>query len=393
MSAQGVWQFPICLLIVALSGARGEDAAPVARGDSHCSALVRQLGHEEFAVREQATAELLQIGLPALEALTYGAQDRDREIQYRSKRILRLVQKLDFERRLAGFAAGKKGPEYKLPGWDEFRDVFEDTLEMRGLFVGMQKAEPDVMEAVANGPQGVGNVLAMRCLEIQQNQRYAGRDVALENILALLFAAAGEQVTMDFQAESSLASLCYQPMVANAIKVADEADELTPGFVEGAALRKLLGIWVQQGTGWTAYQGLTLAMRYDLKEGLTPALEVVKNPGNQPYIRQHGVLAIAKFGDKSHEPILESLLDDETQCSSQKAGEKTYLTQIRDVALVALLVLRERDPKEFGFDRIVENTTTVFMTNSVGFENDEERKIVFDKWFELKAHEDNDESE
>ena len=47
---------------------------------------VQQLGDERFALRKQASRQLLKIGLPAISALQEGAQHLDREIRYRSRR-------------------------------------------------------------------------------------------------------------------------------------------------------------------------------------------------------------------------------------------------------------------------------------------------------------------
>ena len=47
--------------------------------------------------------------------------------------------------------------------------------------------------------------------------------------------------------------------------------------------------------------------------------------------------------------------------------------------------MKKLDPKKFGFDRIQEHPTNVFLTNTVGFENDAKRKQAFAKWNEYKA--------
>jgi hypothetical protein len=65
----------------------------------------------------------------------------------------------------------------------------------------------------------------------------------------------------------------------------------------------------------------------------------------------------------------------------------TYETQIRDVALAALVIMKKQDAKKFGFDRIQQNTTNVFSTNTVGFENDEKRDKALAKWKEFKSAE------
>jgi hypothetical protein len=340
-------------------------------------ALVQQLGAEHFAARERATSELIKMGLPGRKALEQGRGHADREIRYRCKRILSIVEELDFQRRLAGFAAGRNGGEYDLPGWTRYRGLFGDDGDARKLFVEMQKAEAGLMEAIENGPEGVGKVVDVRCLELQQSQRVLRQSISLGSIASLLFAAGDDNVHLNLQSESILSSLCHQSELRNAM-----LDTSKKKFVE-----KMLGAWIKRGDGWTAYQSLSLAMQYDLKEGLVPAAKALENPGSQPYVRQNAILAIAKLGDDSHIALLESALDDKSRCATQRIKDVTYQTQIRDVALAAVLIMKKQDPKKFGFDRIQQHSTNVLVTSTVGFENDEKRNKTFAKWKEFKANE------
>lgn len=339
--------------------------------------LVQDLGDEQFSIRERATSQLIEMGLPATEALEAGRHHADREIRYRCERILAIVEELDFQRRLAAFAAGRTDGEDDLPGWTHFRTSFGDDGEARAFFVEMQKAEPGVLKAMGEGPQGVGRAIDMRCAELQQAQRISRQPISLGSIAALLFAAGDKEVNLNFQTGSILCSFCYQAELQNAMN-----DAAKKKFT-----RSMLGAWVKRGDGFTAYQSLSLAMRFDLKEGLVPAVKLLENPGNQAYIRQNAILAIAKLGDDSHRKLLESQLEDDSKCTTRRLKDVTYETQIRDVALAALVIMEKQDPKKFGFDQIQQNTTNVFSTNTVGFENDEKRNKALAKWKEFKAAE------
>jgi len=373
----------VCVVLLAQSGyiAASQAGESATAGDEgiyvRAVALVQQLGDEHFATRERATSELIKMGLPGRKALEEGRGHADREIRYRCGRILSLIEELDFQRRLAGFAAGRDGGEYGLPGWTRYRSLFGDDGDARRLFVEMQKAEAELMQAVENGPEGVGKVADVRCLELQQSQRVSRQSIPLGSVASLLFAAGDEKVHLNLQSQSILCSLCYQSEVRNAM-----FDTSKKKFVE-----KMLGTWIKRSDGWTAYQSLSLAMQYDLKEGLVPAVKTLEKPGTQPHVRQNAILAIAKLGDDSHIALLESLLDDESRCASQRIKDVTYQTQIRDVALAAVLIMRKQDPKKFGFDRIQQHPTNVLVTSTVGFENDEKRNKAIAKWKEFKANE------
>src|SRR5690606_7655582 len=60
---------------------------------------VEQLGDEQFAVRERAVSRLIELGLPALPVLEQSRRNPDREIRYRSERVLVIIRQNDFQRR------------------------------------------------------------------------------------------------------------------------------------------------------------------------------------------------------------------------------------------------------------------------------------------------------
>jgi hypothetical protein len=335
----------------------------------YCETLVHQLGDEEFATRERSTLELIEIGLAAESALTAGTRHPDREVRYRSERILAIIHELDFQYRLDAFAAGRDG-EHGLPGWDSYRDLFGGEEGARLLFIEMQQSEPHLMRSLEAGRQQIAKTIEARCAQLQSLQRATRQPVPLGSVLAMLFAVRDPEVDLGFQAGSTLSSFCYQAELQNAMNDA----------AKKPILRRLLGDWIQRGDGWTAYQSLTLAMRYELKEGLIPARKVLENPGNQPYIRQNGILAIAKLGDKSDYALLESLLEDESRCASQRISKTTYETQMRDVAVAALLIMAGEDPAKYGFDRIQRNETNVFITSTIGFDDDKKRQATIEKF-------------
>jgi hypothetical protein len=344
---------------------------------AEAAALARQLGDERFATRESATARLIQLGRSAKPALEEGRTDADREIRYRCARILSIIEELDFQRRLAAFAAGRTDGESDLPGWKRYRSAYGDDAEARALFVEMQKSEPELMLAVEEGLHAVTKTVDFRCIQLQQSQRSGGQALNLGSIAALLFAVDDEQVTLNFQSVAALCSFCYQPTLANAIEDA----------AKRRMLRKMLGAWIKRGDGWTGYQCLSLAMRYDLKEGLAPAVKVLQNAADQPYIRQNAILAVAKLGDESHLPLIEALLEDKSKCATQRMNNVTFETQLRDVALAAMLVMKKLDPKEFGFDRLELNATSIFVTSTVGFEHEDKRNLAFAKWNKFRSGE------
>jgi hypothetical protein len=333
-------------------------------------ALVRQLGDEQFSAREAATEKLIKIGLPATSALEEGRKDADREIRYRSERVLSIVREMDFQQRLDAFARGRGDEDYGLPGWDRFRKALGDSSELRSLFVEMQKYEPEAMQALEEGPKAAAELLNLRTTQLQLSMQLYRHQLTLGNIAALILLAGDDEVTVSQQASQSLYSFCYQQSFRTAVQNGPKTN----------AMRKLLGNWIRRGEGFSAYQGLGLAMQYDLKEGLIPAEKELRNRGNQAHITQYAILTLAKLGDESHVPLLETALDDTTRCTMMRINNRNYETQVRDIALAALLHVTKQDPKTYGFDRLQTHPQIVFNTTTVGFESDTERNEALAKW-------------
>jgi hypothetical protein len=152
------------LLVVAGSQTlAAEKAAPPAANAERIAELVKQLGSDEFTIRESATEALTQIGLPAFAALEAAGKNPDREIRYRSQRILGLIRQLDMQRRLEAFLAGKdEGEGYQLPGWDRFKKTYGDEPQSRTLFVEMQRADAELLRSLEEGPRSAAEMIVLR---------------------------------------------------------------------------------------------------------------------------------------------------------------------------------------------------------------------------------------
>lgn len=356
-----------------LATAQDEQAGQQDR-NAEAALLVEQLGAEEFALRERATTRLIEMGLDAKNAVKAGKTHPDREIRFRCERILQIVEEKDFQRRLTAFQAGRSDG-LDLPGWRRFRELYGDDGETRNLFAQMQQAEAELLQAIESGPQGVARVAEARTIHLQQSQRRAGEATSLGSIAALLFAAVGDNVNLGLQTSYHLVNLCNQ---ASFVEAMEEP-------AKSKVLRKMLSQWIPRSTGTVAQQSMFLAIRYDLKEGLIPATRILQNVGEQPFLRQTAIMTVAKLGDATHTHLLETALEDATRLGSHRSDNVQYETQVRDVALAALLVLKKQDPKQFGFDRIKMSESSVFNFGTIGFENEDKRKQAFAKYQEFKT--------
>ncbi len=373
------------LAVACLAGSRG-DAAPVpveAAQTPSPAALVQQLGDPQFAVRKRAMEQLVTQGVAAAAALEEGLRSTDREVRFRSQHALNIIREHDFQRRLRVFAAGQDAQEtYELPGWALFRKEVGDGLEARRLFVEMQQAEPQLLQTLERAPDKAVEMLVQRLDELQREAR-AGQNqlsVSLGTVAALLFVSNQDRADSIGLAVQNLATFYRQDVFVAALETGSERE----------ILRKMLGAWIEKARSWDRFQAMLLAIQFDLPEGLTPAKHVLADESldpNQAVYRGFALQTIARFGDESQIPVVEPLLDDASPYGSNTpASAKTrFQTQIRDIALATVVHLAKQDPKEFGLTRLKPNSTQVFNTSTLAFENDASREEAIRKWRAFRA--------
>lgn len=361
----------------ALAAATDETAPPAGRIDQ----LIRDLGSIEYVVRAAATEELTRIGLPAYSALETAARHPDREVRYRSRQVLNIIRHFDQERRLQEFLTGQGTAGPPLPGWTRFQKTYGDGGEQRRLFVEMQRADVGLLSALEDEPRAVTTLLAERMVANQQLRQSSPDQISLGQVAAAFFVAAEPDIRPDSTTLASLFSLCYQPAVRDVLG-GDARRELP---------RKMLGAIITRCEGLDAFQAMNVARQFDMPEGLAAAHNILKaREMRMAPMVQYALITIAKLGDSSHLPLVETpeLLADATAVTQFKEGETTYVIQLRDVALATAIVLSKQELKTY-FGPSVGPTAGdphhVFLNARViGFATEDERSAVFAKWQRYK---------
>jgi hypothetical protein len=376
----------------ATSAAVDEDGLPIpdAKAVGEINELIGQLGDESYAVRESATERILEYGLAALKLVQEGAKNPDREVRYRCERLQVVLRDMDLQRRLEAFAADLKGErDHGLPAWNRYSEQHGSGAGARQLFVDIFRAEPEVLKMLQNEPGKVGDMAAGRVFELQQLLQ-AQQPVSLGSVAALLFAAGDKEIQMSDQTQQYIFNFCYQQSVRDAVSSGEKKE----------AVRSLLGKFIERSEGFVAYQGMNVAMQYDLKEGLGIARKLIDTRGGgQPHMLQMAFLAVAKMGSSDDVKDVTALLDDKTVIMNFQINNQKIECQVRDFALVTTLhllsthekgrlkgtPLESGDLKAFGFDRLEGNAIQVFQPHTIGFTSSEKRDEVFKAWEEVKA--------
>jgi hypothetical protein len=344
--------------------------------------LIPRLGSGQFAVRESATNQLMKMGIEIKPALLAAMDDSDAEVRVRVRSVLASVVDADFQRRLVLFAEDVNDEKhYDLPGWTRFREFVGSNRAARNLFVEMQRSEMGLMEGLEVGHDAATRILESRIRAAQlvyqgRNAPLAGT-VSTGSVAALLFVGSDKNVNLSEAYALQLGSLAsYQPMFQQAIS----------GGQQSALLKKILGAWIVRDLSPAlTSQNLYLAIRYELKECLEPAVRLLKQVGASPQMKPYALLAVARFGGKEHLPLVEPFMTATDVCLQTNVNGVIYVTQLRDVALFAVVTLAGQRPKDFGFTRISGTEPLISQAASIGFWSNADREEAFKKWNDWRA--------
>lgn len=362
------------------------------------AAAIAALGDDSYRVRRAAEMRLLALGEAARGELTATAEGHgDPEIRRRSRRLIAALDEIrlrayraSLEERLADFIDDDRAGEldYEFPGWKAYRATIGHDRAARELFAQMQREEPELLAQCDGDAKVLAREFSARVVRIGQSLSHPlphfRETITPARAAALYFAASNKELTLDTRVGSQLYSLSSQATVRTALADAEK----------GRYLRKVLGNWValdQGGDRNLAYYKVLAAMQHNLPEGRQAGLNLIKDdkaPGTS-YQFMQGLMAIARFGTAEDVETIEPLLANNTVCQTVTMNRVKYTTQIRDVALVALIQLTGQDHKEYGFDRLQKNPRTVFatQTHTMGFPSDDgaARDEAINKWRRWRA--------
>jgi len=359
--------------------------APLAADDSTSEAsqariaqLIAQLADDSYAAREAASRELERVGLPARDELEAARQSSDAEVRNRATRLLTVILERDFANRLKAFAAdvnGKKG--ISLPGWEQFRERIGGGRNERELFVEMQRNEAALLGAYEDSPREAARMFRLRCEALQQMLRIRTSprpEITLGSAAALLFVASDDEVDIPVRTGVQM----YSTLNRTAFRQAMQDGATKP------ILREMLSQWILANKSrdpQLSYYCLHLALQYGIKEGIEPAKVLITQKNAAPYYRAQALLTIGKFGERTDIEFIEPLLDDDTKFSNWRFGKKQVEVKVQDVALAMVVELTGQEVKDYGYTQArTDSRYKFFSANSLAFENEEARKVAFEKW-------------
>ncbi len=372
-------------------------------------ALVRRLGSEEFAEREDAQKQLAGLGRHARPALLAGATTNPNpEIRLRCAELLPAASALDLRARLDAFLADTKGEyEHDLPGWHTFRAVVCREWAVAGRVVwadqSLAQAAREVFAELLVAPANRRVLLAVDGsrtdlidLVMDRRQEFTRprfrrgadaeaprRDPTLADAAVLLFA--DSRVGSQFlPRRGSAGSLMSASGFTSAARGTDEKSRV---------YRAIAAAWLDsRNEPREMAQAMSIASNLDLTDQMCRlAARLLVAPGVNSYSRGRAASNLVAYGGKEHIRLLEPATADEGVVYTGRAAvgagdtseEEGYEIQVRDLALAASLVLADQKPADYGFTDRSAGTPAdkqSFAYTRYYFADDAARKAAFVKW-------------
>jgi hypothetical protein len=343
--------------------------------------LVRQLGDVDFRVRDEATGKLVRMGSGVEPILREGLSSPDPEVRLRCRTIMPQARSYDLERRLTAFIAGKTDGDNPAPdSWDKFKELVGDSRHTRETFASMHRLDTAFMSLVESGTSGLQQRMAERCTEFSMSQNNASSATGPDMVALLLFASLEPRTRMDPRStQQSLAgglyTYSYKPRGKDMLK----NDEV---------IHKLLVKYIADGTICPTYYALWMLANLELKEGVDILKTILKHSAGQPSDRATAVAIMGKIGGKANVSDIVSYLKDEaTVGQAQMQNNVLIKTQVRDVALATLVLLSGQHLRDYDFPYAklagggnAFERNFCYMTNFLGFVDDQTRQGAFKKW-------------
>ena len=323
------------------------------------TALIEQLGEPKFSQRENASSQLLQIGVPALPSLRKQLQvttDQDTK-----SRISELVDRLvdgQIEIKIEDFLAMK---DVNFEGWAEIKQILkEDSIPIRKLFINLVQDHPAVPESMqrqlTTRDRSIALEKAIATVQETQNRRFPTNADAF----ALLLPLTDPNVKMP--------SAC-EPLIFRVLQCKTGTDlrkntRLFPPY------SRLLDKWMRQ----TSIENRELVFFYGMDWNLREASRLLAHDtiANHKDVSVDALAAslqaMARFGNQSDLLAISTLLSDPRSVTGASfTAQGRIENQLGDLAIASIACILGVDLEDVGFKGVKRDPKRGFLIAEIGF--------------------------
>jgi hypothetical protein len=340
--------------------ARGAlETATTPEQQAKITALIEQLGEPKFSQRENASSQLLQIGVPALQSLRKQLQvttDQDTK-----SRISELVDRLvdgQIEIKIEDFLAMK---DVNFEGWAEIKHILkEDSIPIRKLFINLVQDHPAVPESM------------------QRRLTTRDRSIALEKVIAKV----QETQNRRFPTNADAFALLL-PLTDPNVKMPSACEPLVFRVLQcktGTDLRKntrlfppysmLLDIWMRQTSVENREVVFFYGMDWNLREAsrLLAHDTIVNHKDVSVDALAASLQAMARFGNQSDLLAISTLLSDPRSVTGASfTAQGRIKNQLGDLAIASIACILGVDLEDVGFKGVKRDPKRGFLIAEIGF--------------------------
>ncbi|MCH7726646.1 MAG: hypothetical protein IH991_09235, partial [Planctomycetes bacterium] len=171
---------------------------PVPDEKKQIATWIEQLGADSFRLREEAMAALIAIGEPIEEKVRAAFGNQDPEVRYRSRNVLRSIERNQIaQRRLAFLEGDIQKLKINVQSWQRYSQLVGNTRKSRELFLQMQIAGADLLDEAEKNPASCAQLISQMYLEDAQMRRFGGQGMDPGRVAAMVFIAGDKRVPLD----------------------------------------------------------------------------------------------------------------------------------------------------------------------------------------------------
>lgn len=379
------WKLLSCtLLCAALSVPRwayGQQSgtAKSAAGEPESAAvlkLVADLGADSFAVRQKATAELLRVDESALPTLNQARETATGETLERLQQVQQRLAQRWFQLRLQRLQETEQVSVADWPDWSRFAELTggqsgpQQQRLLRGLFIQLVQAEPELFTARAFDPATLSGLLEVRAqLFAESCDGRQDRAFPAGSGLALMLLGSDSSVRLLRATSASVSRAFEDPRFS----------ELVTDGVHAQSVRGVASGWLLR-PGISADRPLLFAIQHRLPAGRELAVRVLQSNSRGPQL-YYACMCLAVLNSRQDVELLESkfsstaLIWPVQGIAAAAAAERPsgFQVQLQDAALAAAVVLRGGRPMDVGIPA-EDSAVMLFRMDSLGSTSLEDRQ-------------------